>query len=183
MKKALTMLLALAMVFSLAACGGAGNADDNKENGSGNKEENKTYDYPENFDEWTDTDLVNYFRENGLITNEDWITVQNDIEWTQSGGFSAIVSYYGDDASGVWIDFYYLDVPNAIERINEVYDEIKTTHKYEMVDVAPGEYMTPTHMVGKFVFDFSMIVDEETADKAEEVYQELITEYKLTPEF
>ena len=193
MKKTIAILAALVMALTaVAGCsaevktendnGGtsgttpsdaSNNGDDKENNGGSNGEAS-------DFASWTDVDMVNYMKAEGVFVHDDWLYTQTEgVE--APNGITKLISYideYGDaDIMIFWLE---TDAPTA--RTEEIYEEIKTTHNYIMTEA--GNVPCPINaMYGRFAILYSFSLDPDLVAKCEAALEKLTTEYGVQPDF
>ena len=186
MKKLLALTLAAVMTFSLVGCGSSSENSESKDSaGSGNASSESSSlkdadlaNYPENFDEWTGQDILDYFTEIGVFTNEEWAYLQTGEE-TAGTGFAECASYMSMDDDSVYICIFYFD-PNASDA------SLGEEHKQSIIDngCLSGELsdFVVDHLVGNFAFSYSLCEDDGTYDLMDEGFEKLCDDMNLTPE-
>lgn len=176
MKKLLAMVLAVTMLFSLTACGSKDNGKDN-----GKKQEVDMSAYPTDINEWSVDNLMDYFTKAGLFEKEDWKYVQNEDDCVPAEtGISKIGSYMSDDENGNETVFLFWFDPNASEsKVKEQFDFIKENKTFDSAfDMQPVD-----HVIGNFAVSYSLSLDEDFYQEADDAYKKLVEELKITPEF
>lgn len=167
MKKVIAILITLVMVLTVAGCTGGkpGNTDDSN--------------LPSDFSTWTEVEMVNYLKAEGVFTHEDWLYVED--ESYLPVGITKMISYI-DDYGDADIMILWLKADNSIARTEEIYNEIKTTHNYIMTEA--GNAPCPFNaMFGRFAILYSFSLDTELVEKCEAALDKLTSEYGVTPEF
>lgn len=169
MKKTIAFLMMMIMVLTMAGCSNGKTQGDTS-----------NADLPSDFSAWTDSEIVDYMKAEGVFTHEDWIDVQIEADEAPVG-ISRLISYiddYGDaDIMIVWLD---ADAPTA--RTEEIYQEIKTTHNYIMTEA--GNVPCPFNtLIGRFAILYSFSLDDDLVAKMEAALDKLISEYSITPDF
>lgn len=167
MKKAIAILITLVMVLTTAGCTGGkpGNTGDSK--------------FPSDFSTWTDVEMVNYLKDEGVFTHEDWLYI--DDEGNTPVGITKLISYI-DDYGDADIMILWLKTDSSTARTEEIYNEIKTTHNYIMTeaDNVPCPFNA---LFGRFAILYSFSLDTELVEKCEAALDKLTSEYGVTPDF
>lgn len=169
MKKTIALFLISVMaVLTVAGC------STNETSGE------KNADLPSDFSAWTDAEIVDYMKAEGVFTQEDWIDIQTEADEAPVG-ITKLISYiddYGDaDIMIVWLE---TDGPTA--RTEEIYNEIKTTHNYIMTEA--GNVPCPFNaLFGRFAILYSFSLDDSLVEKMEAALDKLISEYGVKPDF
>ena len=177
MKKFLAILLALVLVLALAACG----EKDDKGGDAVNVDLSK---YPANFDDWTSSDLLNYFKEAvpALADCEDWYQPHSPY-WTGTPF---------EDCSGTWNDDGSIQIAChafATDFVDTTKEEVEAFRQAFINDKNHGYledgYMfdATSHMAGKMLVDYENSYDEAAYDAMEAAWQALVAAMKLTPEY
>ena len=169
MKKAIAILIMLVMVVSFAGC-----AASEKPNG------NVAVDLPEDFMTWTDVDMVNYLKAEGVFTKDSLLYTQTEgIELPV--GITKCISYM-DDYYDADIMIMWFDPNPTTAKTEETYEEIKTTQTYVMVEA--GDFPQPFNtMIGRFAFFYSWSLDTTLVDKMTAAIEKLEKEYGVKRDF
>lgn len=169
MKKIITILVMLVIVLTVSGCSA-------NETSKGNTAK----DLPSDFLAWTDAEIVEYMKAEGVFTHEDWIDIQIEADEAPVG-ITRLISYiddYGD--ADIMIAWFETEGPTA--RTEEIYNEIKTTHNYIMTEA--GNVPCPFNaLFGRFAILYSFSLDDELVAKAEAALDKLTSEYGITPDF
>lgn len=167
MKKLLKGLLALVFACTLVGC-----------NGNGGKE--TTIDmssFPENFEDWTAQDVVDYMIAKDVFTVEDYayVQVRND-EINPCPDSLTEMGSYMDNEGLITSIIYYWDVEES-ELINTEYENAKANKEVNLVYTQWNESMTypVAHMIGQIGF-FDASADLEHAEKFEQAIQDLASD-------
>lgn len=177
MKKLIAILLMLALSLTVVACSDSKTTDDKSEGDTSNESQ---ADQQVDFSAWTDVDMVNYMKAEGVFTEEDWLYTQTEGDEAPMGITKLIsyMDYYGD--ADIMIFWLQPDAPTA--RTEEIYNEIKDTHNYIMTEA--GNVPCPINaMFGRFAILYSFSLDPELVEKTEAALEKLTTEYGVTPDF
>ncbi len=185
MKKLLAIVLSLMLVLSLAACSEAGNGNETNPGnttGSSKPDDGDTPSgglegYPADLNEWTADDIVRYFTEAGVFTNESWVMVMGPKEWAGT----AINDYitYMDNTGMVSISIATFDPENEMVDVPAFLDFVRENHTYD-----ESLYLQPVdHMVGNMTFTFEGTMDEEVYNAMLTAYNALLEGLGVTPDF
>ncbi|MCH5324887.1 MAG: hypothetical protein J1E39_06685 [Eubacterium sp.] len=132
------------------------------------------------FDSWTDADIVNYLKAEGVFTNDDWLFIQTEGVEAPTG-VSKVISYM-DDYYDAYILIFWLDPNSPTARTEEIYNEIKTTQSYIMTEA--GNFPQPFNtLIGRFAIFYSWSFDADLVDKTTAALEKLETEYGVKPDF
>lgn len=165
MKKAIAILITLVMVLTAAGCTGG------KPGNTGN--------LPSDFSTWTDAEMVEYLKAEGVFTHDDWLFI--DDESSTPVGITKMISYI-DDYGDADIMILWFKTDSSTARTEEIYNEIKTTHNYIMTEA--GNVPCPFNaMFGRFAILYSFSLDPELVEKCEAALDKLTSEYGVTPDF
>lgn len=194
MKKTIAILAALVMALTaVAGCsannndngGGTGSttptgAPNNGGDNSGNEGNNGGEGETSDFASWTDVDMVNYMKAEGVFVHDDWLYTQTEgIE--APNGITKLISYI-DDYGDADIMIFWLQTNAPTERTEEIYEEIKTTHNYIMTEA--GNVPCPINaMYGRFAILYSFSLDPDLVAKCEAALEKLTAEYGVQPDF
>lgn len=192
MKKTITLFIVLVMALAMVACSSNKDSDDNQTDNtpsvtkpadkpSDDKAdgENNSNDSSE-FLSWTDVDMVNYMKAQGVFTEEDWLYTQTEGDEAPVG-ITKLISYI-DDYGDADIMIFWLETDAPTARTEEIYNEIKTTHNYIMTEA--GNVPCPINaMYGRFAILYSFSLDDELVEKCEAALENLTTEYGVEPDF
>ena len=179
MKKLVAMLLAVVLVFSLAACSGS---KDNTPNNGGEGSVDLSA-YPSDINDWSAQNLIDYFTEAGVFTEasdrESWLQ-DHPMYWSGTP-FNECAGYW-DDAGEILIMCWTFDETlsdTTPEEVQAMKDYIIENH------ALTDEYMSMPvdHLVGNVAFSFTFTSDDDVYNAAEEAYTQLINGLGATPEF
>ncbi len=132
------------------------------------------------FDNWSEKDLVNYFKAEKLFTEEDYLGVFNNIEEVPEG-VSAEIEYNSHDNDKINVLIFYFDEDTENKAVDEAYEKVKKNRYYEFRD---GEVQQPFNaLVGRFAIFYSGSVDEKYVKKFEAALDKLIKDKKIKPDF
>ena len=199
MKKVFAIILAVAMILSMAACGNTTptttNGGENNQTGtpstpstgSGNNttvatdptEENSILSkYPADINDWTSQNVLDYFTEVGVFTNAEWAFIQTHEEYYAGTPVDDCVSYMDYDGM-VMICIFTFDPQNEDADVNAALESIRSTQ------TMPAEVggVPVDHMVGNLAFFYSFTADEEVYNAFDAAYKELIAALGVTPDF
>lgn len=173
MKKLFALMLVFALALSLTACGGS---TDNEANAPAVIDMSK---YPADPYDWTSTDIVNYFTEAGVFTNEDWVYVQDHPTYYAGTAVHECVGYM-DEEGLVMICVFNTD-PNNGETldVDAFLQGVRDTHALpEDLSSLPMD-----HMVGDLIFFYSFTADETVYNAFDAAYEQLVAALGVTPDF
>jgi hypothetical protein len=176
MKKVLSILLAAALVLSLAACGGSTTTaaeDSTAEDASATVDLSA---YPDSLDEWTSQNFIDYFQFYGLFTDGDgfetW-TQDHATYWPGTPVDECVGWWNDDDTVMVMICILSADSADTDEdQLNEWLTSAQEDNTF------PGEYATVPvdYVVGHVTFTFeSTILDDDVYNAFSEAYQNLVS--------
>ncbi len=172
MKKILAILLTTAaVVFGLTGCSAVhvGNSDNTSSSAETDKE----------FADWDENDILSYFKNEGVFTNDDYAYIQTGTELPD--GITACVSYM-DDFDDAYVVIFYFDADSTSEKTEEIYNEIKTNKTYEMTEA--GGFIQPFNaLAGRFAFFYSGSLSDEFVSQFETAFDKLIADNDITPDF
>jgi predicted small lipoprotein YifL len=176
MKKIISLLMAAALVLSLAACGGSTTktAEDTPE-----EDTSSTVDlsaYPDSLDEWTSQNFIDYFQSYGLFTDGDgfetW-TQDHATYWPGTPVDECVGWWNDDDTVMVMICMLSADSADTDEdQLNEWLTSAQEDNTF------PGEYATVPvdYVVGHVTFTFeSTILDDDIYTAFSEAYENLVS--------
>lgn len=179
MKKILTLMLALVMALTLAACGGSGN-DSKDGSGSPGIDMNK---YPAAIEDWTGQNFIDYFTEAGACTGgngfETWI--QDHVNYWPGTPVNECAGWWDDEGTTVMIVTLSAD---NVDTSQEQYDE--WINYFRENKSFPSEYMgiPVDHLAGNVAFLFeTSILDDAVYEKMSAAYQNLVDTLGVTPDF
>ncbi len=165
MKKALTLILCIVMILSLAACGTTGESGEKKD--TDNSE--ILSQFPTDLQEWTAQNFNDYFKAIGLYTKEDYIYVQDHATYyvgtciDECGG-------YMDDAGLYFTGVFIVDEDstegNAAELLSYVKENRTLTEEFGS--------MTIDHMCGHLLIMDSFTQDEDFYNSFESAIKDLV---------
>lgn len=176
MKKVFSTLLALALVLSLAACGGSNG-------GSGGKSDVDMSAYPADLGDWTGQNFIDYFTEAGAFTEADggnsWL--QDHADYWPGTPVTECAGWWDDMNNMVTI---LLLSPDNADSGQEQYDEWMTAIRD--TKALPGDYaaLTVDHLIGNVAIQYeTTVMDDEIYEKMNAAYQDLVKALGATPEF
>ena len=187
MKKFLAVLLAVVMTISLAACSGSGSGSSSgssSDGASGSSVDMSAY--PADVSEWTAQNFVDYFKAQGLFTDDDdhetWI---QDHEMYWPGTPVSECAGWWDNAGTEACVMIMIMQPDLADSSQEDYDswiETITSDK-----TLPGEYAslgTVDHLVGNVAFAYStMTLDDDALARVEAAYEQFLADTGATATF
>ena len=190
MKKLLTLLLALAMVLSLTACGSASNgaapaasAAPAANESAGADDIDRSAD-PADFSDWTAQDVMDYFNASvpELAGCEDWFQ-DHATYWA---GFPIdVAAGTWDDEGTIQMEVYTFNPDNpdtTPEEVEEWRQHIidDPQHGYVTDDIF---LMAVSHMIGNTMINYEYTMDEDAYNAIDAAYNNLVSAMNLTPEF
>ena len=183
MKKFFAVLLIAVMVFTFAACGGeSGSGSEAAEGGSGIDMSA----YPSDINEWTGQNFIDYFKAQGLFTDdnahETWL--QDHASYWPGTPVSEMAGWWDLEGTEGCVMIAVLK-PDLADSSQEDYDswmeELKTNKMLSGDAAALG---TVDHMVGNVVFAYSlMTLDDDCLTQIEEAYAQFLADTGFTEEF
>ncbi len=177
MKKTAVIFLTLLMTFLTAACGGS--SDGGKTDGG----KVDLGSYPENLDEWSGQNFIDYLTETGVFYDGDgaetWL--QNHEDYWPGTPVRECAGWWTDDNSSMAV---ILILSSDEEDTSEAQLE---EWKAAIVEskALPGDYsvITVDHLAGNVAFGYSTILDEEIYEKMDAAYRELVEAVGAKEEF
>ena len=172
MKKVLAIVLALAMVLALCACGTS-----NGGTSGGDKTGVDMSKYPTDLNSWTAQNFNDYYTECGVYTDSQYAYIQDHATyWTgtpmdEAGG-------YMDDVGATSI--ICLVDPDSTEGDASALLEYVRANKTLDEDLGS---MAVDHLAGNVVFIYGISSDEDFYNNMEKATQDLFTALKVTPDF
>lgn len=151
MKKLLTVLLIAFMTLSLAGCEML-KLDDEQPATDNDKPstETRTSDYSQ----WKTADMVNYLKEKGVFTNEEWIYVSDSLE-IGGTGITEMVSYMDDEGTIMGI-IIYID-PESSDPLTQAH--LKTLQEEQSIKME-NLVIEADKVVGTVLVRYSDSIDE-----------------------
>ncbi len=142
MKKIFTILLSILLVTSLAACSSSG-------------DEESSFDFsskPEDFEEWTTQDVIDYFYGIGVFTDEDAQYIQTDVTDNPCPDSLTELGSYMTDTDTILI--YWMDPDDDRELVVANYTTMIETMAVDMTFTDYDEtYSYPcSYVLGRFGF-------------------------------
>ena len=199
MKKLFAIALALVMVLALAACSGSNNTPDPTEAPKATgvpqateapevtdapevtedpKQSGGLEGYPADPSDWTSEDIIRYFKEAGVFTNEDWIVVQDHPTYYPGFAINECVSYMDMDGL-VSIGIFNTDPANGDADVDAFLAGVRETHAFpEDLGSVPMD-----HMIGDLLFWYSFTADEDVYNAMDAAYNKLVEDLGVTPDF
>lgn len=129
--------------------------------------------------DWTSTDIVNYFTEAGVFTNEDWVYVQDHPTYYAGTAVHECAGYM-DEEGLVMICVFNTD-PNNGETldVDAFLQGVRDTHALpEDLSSLPVD-----HMVGDLIFFYRFTADETVYNAFDAAYEQLVAALGVTPDF
>lgn len=172
MKKVLAMVLALMMVLAMTACNGGG-ADKTTEAGGIDMSK-----YPAKLNEWSGQNFLDYFKEAGVFTNEEWTYVQDHATYWAGTAVDECAGYMDMDGL-VMICVFIVDEDSTEADAKAFMDHVRTNKMFpEDLSSIPVD-----HMVENVIFWYSATVDEAVYNAMDAAYNNLIQAMGVTPDF
>lgn len=172
MKRLFKCLMCMAMALAIVGCGG---------------EKKTSIDlstYPEKFESWTTKDVMNYFKDKGVIEGkkvEEYVQVENDSinptpkEMTELGSFM-------DDEGTVMIFVYYFDPQTKSDAVKNAFEATKTSKQVNIEDSGTQIPLPTTYMVGQFAIG-DQSIDMEVSKKLETAINDLCKDMSVEKTF
>lgn len=172
MKKVLVMVLALMMLFGLAACG---NEAKDKTTEAAGIDMSK---YPADINEWTSQNFLDYFAEAGVFTKSEWTYIQDHANYYVGTAVNECAGYM-DDTGMIMISIFTFDPESTEVDVKAALESIRTNK------TLPAELgsIPVDHMAGNVVFWYSMTTDEAAYNAMDAAYNELVKALGVTPDF
>ncbi len=188
MKKALSLIIVLLIVFSFVACsnGGTSNADnaDNSNNANVSADIKKVdlSAYPADINAWSAEDFNNYFLAAGVYKDDNNLYVQDHATyWAGSGIPVDEGSGYMDDSGAYFTEVFIID-PNSAE--GDAASFLARVREIKALDFGEGGDALPIdHLVGNVAFCYGLSTDEDFYNKMEAAYQQLVADLGVKADF
>jgi hypothetical protein len=168
-KKVFAILMVVVMMLGVVGCGSNGN-NPGKNDGDTNKPAKE-------FSQWNDEDIMQYFKDEKVFTNDDLCSIQKGENAAEN--VTSSVCYMDNVTSDEYVEIIYFDPNTTSDKVKEGFEEVKTT---KVLSMDEGQMVFNT-LVGNFAIFYSSSLDEQFIADFEAAYDKLLKTYSLTPEF
>lgn len=131
------------------------------------------------FEKWDERDIVKYFKDKKIFTDDDNLSIITKDEELPDG-VNAEVDYDNHNNDEIYVLIYYLDSESSNKKTEEIYNSIKK-NKCAEIDGNEGYQQPFNALIGRFAVFYSSSIDERFVEKFENALDELIKEKNVKP--